>query len=52
MSDGMDKILLNMTYEEAFKFYVRTEDKERDFLHLLLLQGQNNVSEVNGRKSK
>ena len=46
MSDGMDIKLKNMTYEEAFIFLDKSRDQKRDFLHLLLLQGQNNVSEV------
>ena len=44
MSDGMDNKLKNLTYEEAYTYYERTDEK--DFLHLMLLQGQKNVSEV------
>ena len=47
MSDGMDNKLKNLTYEEAYTAYTYYEkNEEKGFLPLLLLQGQNNVSEV------
>ena len=50
MSVGMDNKLKNLTYEEAYTYYERTNEK--GFLQLMLLQGQNNVSEVKKHYAK